>query len=85
MTGQKTYGHCDYEKFVNSKLPLHPEFDELSKKTYAKVRQIVFKMTREAGFLDKKGSIIPLVMDAELMNFIPERDLVFFPMYIGGR
>ena len=85
VTGQKTYEHSDYEKFVNSKLPLHPEFDELSKQTYAKVRQIVFRMTREAGFLDKKGNIIPLVMDTELMNFIPERDLVFFPMYIGGR
>ena len=40
-------------------------------------------MMREAGFLDKKDNIIPLVMDAELMNFIPERDLAFFPMYIG--
>lgn len=85
VTGQKTYETSDYEKFVNGKLALHPEFDELSRQTYAKVRQIVFKMMREAGFLDKKGTIIPLVMDAALMNFIPERDLAFFPMYIGGR
>ena len=76
VTGQKTYDSSDYEKFVNGKLPLHPEFDELSKLTYAKVRQIVFKMMREAGFLDRKGNIIPLVMDAELMNFIPEKDLL---------
>lgn len=85
VTGQKTYEISDYEKFVNGKLALHPEFDELSKQTYGKVRQIVFKMMREAGFLDKKGNIIPIVMDAELMNFIPERDLAFFPMFIGGR
>ena len=83
VTGQKTYTTSDYEKFVNGKLALHPELDELSEQTYAKVRQIVFKMMREAGFLDKKDNIIPLVMDAELMNFIPERDLAFFPMYIG--
>ena len=85
VTGQKTCDYSDYEKFVNGKLPLHPEFDDISKQTYAKIRQNVFKMLREAGFLDKKGNIIPLVMDAELMNFIPVRDLVFFPMYIGGR
>ena len=85
VTGQKRYECSDYEKFVNGKLALHPEFDELSKLTYAKVRQIVFKMMREAGFLDRKGNIIPLVMDAELMNFIPEKDLSFFPMFIGGR
>lgn len=84
-TGQKTYATSDYEKFVNGKLALHPELDALSDQTYAKVRQNVFRMMREAGFLDKKGGIIPLVMDAELMNFIPERDLAFFPMYIGGR
>lgn len=85
VTGQKTYATSDYEKFVNGKLALHPELDELSEQTYAKVRQVVFRMMREAGFLDKKDNIIPLVMDAELMDFIPERDLAFFPMYIGGR
>lgn len=85
VTGQKTYLASDYEKFVSSKLALHPELDELSEKTYAKVKQIAFKMMREAGYLDNKGNIIPLVMDTELMSFIPERDLVFFPMYIGGR
>ncbi len=80
VTGQKTYATSDYEKFVNGKLALHPELDELSEQTYAKVRQIVFKMMREAGFLDKKDNIIPLVMDAELMNFIPEREWSLFPM-----
>lgn len=85
VTGQKTYTATDYEKFVNGKLPLHPELDELSDQTYAKVRQIVFKMMREAGHLNKKDEINPLVMTAELMNFIPERELAFFPMYIGGR
>ena len=85
VTGQKTYETGDYEKFVNAKLALHPELDELSDQTYAKVRQIVFKMMREAGYLDKQGTIIPLVMETELVNFIPEGDLAFSPMYIGGR
>ena len=30
VTGQKTYTTSDYEKFVNGKLELHPELDELS-------------------------------------------------------
>lgn len=85
ITGQKTYDISDYEKFINGKRVLHPELDDLSDLTYQKVRQVIFKMMREAGYLDKKGNIIPLVMDAELMNFIPQRDLSFFPMYIGGR
>ncbi len=85
LTGQKTFSKNDYEKFINGKRTLHPELDELSEQTYEKVRQVIFKMLREAGYLDQDGAIIPLVMDEELMNFIPERELAFFPMYIRGR
>ena len=85
VTGQKTLAISDYEKFVNGKLALHPELDEVSELTYTKVRQVVFKMMREAGFLDERGTIVPSVLDSELMDFIPEKDLPFFPMYIGGR
>ena len=83
VSGQKTYTHEDYEKFVNAKRTLHPELDEISDKTYAKVRQVIFKMMSEAGFLDAKGNIVPVVMDRELVNFILERDFAFFPMFIG--
>ncbi len=85
VTGQKELGRGDYEKFVTGKLALHPELDALSEQTYGKVRQIIFKMMKEAGFLDKCGNVIPLVMDPDLVDFIPERELAFFPMYIGGR
>ena len=39
----------------------------------------------EAGFLDSEQNIIPVVMDKDLANFIPERDFAFFPMFIGGK
>ena len=85
ISGQKTYTHADYEKFINSKLTMHPELDAISDLTYNKVREIIFKMMVEAGFLDKKKNIIPVVMDKDLVNFIPERDFAFFPMFIGGK
>lgn len=85
VSGQKTYTHEDYEKFINSKLTMHPELDAISDLTYGKVREIIFKMMVEAGFLDKQKNIIPVVMDKDLINFIPERDFAFFPMYIGGK
>lgn len=85
ISGQKTFTRVDYEKFINSKRPIHPELDSISDKTYAKIRQVIFKMMLEAGFLDQQKNIIPVVMDKDLANFFPAHELTFFPMYIGGR
>ena len=49
------------------------------------MRQIIFKMMAEAGFLDGEQNIIPVVMDKDLANFIPKRDFAFFPMFIGDK
>ena len=85
VSGQKTFTHTDYARFVNAKLSLHPELDQVSDQTFAKMRQIIFKMMTEAGFLDGEQNIIPVVMDKDLANFIPKRDFAFFPMFIGGK
>ena len=85
VSGQKTFTHTDYARFVNAKLSLHPELDRVSDQTFAKMRQIIFKMMTEAGFLDGEQNIIPVVMDKDLANFIPKRDFAFFPMFIGGK
>lgn len=85
VSGQKAFTHTDYERFVNSKLSMHPELDKVSDKTYGKMRQIVFKMMSEAGFLDADRNIVPVVMERDLVDLIPERDLAFFPMFIGGK
>ena len=74
---------CKYLQQTN----WHPTVltEQISDQTFAKMRQIIFKMMTEAGFLDGEQNIIPVVMDKDLANFIPKRDFAFFPMFIGGK
>lgn len=83
LNGQKTLDARDYEKFVNSRLITHPEIDNLSKQSYDKVRQVLLKMLKDAGFLNKKGFIIPFVMEPEIMKILTETEFTLFPMYIN--
>ncbi len=49
----------DYDSFFNAKTLWHPELEALSPSTREKLRQTLFKMMREAGLLERDGTIIP--------------------------
>lgn len=47
----------DYNRFFNKKAQWHSELDSLSESSEQKIRQVIFRMLREAGFTDKEGNL----------------------------
>lgn len=73
----------DYDIFFNTKADWHHEMDELSDSTRSKLRQVVFKMLREAELLDKNGMINPGMLTSRLAKTIARHsneDLTIFPV-----
>ena len=52
-------------RFFNQKAEWHDELDRIAHATQVKVRQIIFKMMREAGLLTEDHIINPVVLSAQ--------------------
>ena len=74
----------DFDVFFNQKAEWHDELDRIAHATRIKVRQIIFKMMREAGLLTDSHIINPVVLSAQFLQAIPRRqreDLLVFPVF----
>jgi len=71
----------EFAVFFNDKSQLHTELTELSSSTVQKLRQVLFRMLREAGLLDKACNIIPALPGPNLTELLRiRREYVYFPM-----
>lgn len=52
MVYDRVLSDTDYLRFVDSKRATHPELDQMSEKTAAKVKQLVHKMLVQVGLID---------------------------------
>jgi hypothetical protein len=52
----------DYDVFFNNKAEWHPELENLAASTRKKLREVVFKMMREADLLTKDDQILPAML-----------------------
>ncbi len=68
-----------YEAFFFQECSTHPELESISESTRYKVRQILYKIMREAGLLDKKNKIIPALVSREIEELVGDNDLAIFP------
>ena len=85
MRGELQYEDFDY--FYNKKSDLHPELDEISDSTRDKLRQVLFRMMREADLLTVNNQITPAIFTPNLISVIGKNcgdDLLLFPVYEGG-
>jgi hypothetical protein len=74
--------HEDYDAFFNAKADWHPELEELSDSTRGKIRQVVFKMLREAEVISKNNIINSDMLTPRLVKTIARHsmsDLSIFP------
>lgn len=60
----------DYDRFFNLKADWHEELDGLRPSTAKKVKQVTFRMLREAGLMSLKNYLYPVNLDAQLRNII---------------
>jgi len=67
-------GYGDFDGFFNSKAEWDDDLEGLSESTRKKVRQVVFRMLREAEILTGAGMIVPSLFSAEAARVIREDD-----------
>lgn len=73
----------DFDLFFNAKAEWHDELERLTPSTRTKLRQIVFRMLREAELLTAEHCIVPVVLSSQTAAAIQEDDaacLDIFPM-----
>ena len=73
--------YSDFDVFFNRKCDWHSELDGLSISTKKKLRQVLFKMLREADFLDGKNNIQATILSPRLLDVIERsggRDIMYF-------
>jgi hypothetical protein len=64
----------EYNIFFEKKASWHNELDQLQKSTRIKLRQVLFKILREAEIISDTFMIIPALLTAELVQAITTED-----------
>jgi Putative inner membrane protein (DUF1819) len=74
----------DFEAFIHKKSEWHSEIDAIQPSTRSKLRQILFKMLREAELLTVNNTINAALLSPRLVQVIAHhkrQDLLFFPLF----
>ncbi|HIL04275.1 MAG TPA: DUF1819 family protein, partial [Candidatus Thioglobus autotrophicus] len=75
--------HDDFDVFFNAKMQWHEELEKIAETTRYKLRQVLFKMMTEVGFINKEGGINPATLSERVARLICKKtceDLLIFPM-----
>jgi hypothetical protein len=74
----------DFDSFFNKKSEWHTELEEIRPATRQKLRQVLFKMLREADLLTSQNIIIATMLSRDIVRAIPvenRRDILCFPIF----
>lgn len=75
---------AEFESFYYQKEEWHPELEGITPGTRNKLRQVLFKMMKEAEILTKNNLINGVVMSSELAKLIAKnniQELMYFPIF----
>lgn len=84
MSGKSSVTFDDYAVFFNAKAQWHTELSLLKDSTRGKLRQILFKILRECGILDKYKTIIPILPPRSFLSIlrtVNDREIMYFPIH----
>ena len=76
--------HEDFDAFLNRKSVWHSELDEIRPVTRSKMRQVLFRVLREAGLLTTSNMINSAILSRRLLDAIPRgsrEDVLYFPAF----
>ena len=76
--------HEDYDSFFNRKSEWHMELDEITPATRGKLRQVLFKILREADLLTTNNMIHAAMLSPTLLALIHQgsrSDILHFPVF----
>lgn len=74
----------DFDSFFNRKSEWHLELDEITPATRGKLRQVLFKILREADLLAANNMINAAMLSPTLLELIRQggpRDVLYFPAF----
>ena len=71
----------DFDDFLEAKCIWHPEIEELAASTRAKLRQVAFRMLREADILSDDSVIQPTILSVELARVIQSEAVSHFAVF----
>lgn len=84
ITLKADLSHEDFDSFFNRKSEWHSELDEVRPATRNKLRQVLFKMLREADLLTANNMINAAMLSPRLIDVISHgnrRDVLYFPAF----
>lgn len=84
ITLKADLNHEDFDSFFNRKSEWHSELDEISPSTRNKLRQVLFKILREADLLTANNMINAAMLSPRLLDVIQQgsrRDVLYFPLF----
>lgn len=76
--------HADFDSFFNQKSEWHSELDALAPATRGKLRQVLFKLLREADLLNANNMINAAMLSPRLLDVIYRGsggDVAYFPVF----
>lgn len=74
----------DFDAFYDRKADWAEELDQLAPVTRKKLRQVLFRMLREAGLISEDGSIQPTLLSDRVREAVGREspaDLLYFPVF----
>jgi hypothetical protein len=74
-----------YDHFFDAKAEWHPELAKISTSTRLKLRQILFRMLREAGVIDGASNIRPAYLSSRVVALIERHDPSDLQVFSGLR
>jgi hypothetical protein len=73
--------YVDFDAFFNQKAEWHNELDNIKPTTKIKLRQVLFKILREADLLSKGNTIKTAIMSPQLFKLLSVSDLQCLPTF----
>lgn len=84
ITLKSDLSYEDFDSFFNRKSEWHMELDKLTPATRGKLRQVLFKILREADLLTDNNTIHAAMLSPELLQLICQngsREIQYFPVF----
>jgi hypothetical protein len=83
LTLRTNLSYEDYDAFFNAKAQWHEDLEKITPTTRMKLRQVLFKMLREAGLLSAGNTITPAMLTPGMLSIMGQnayQDLSVFPV-----
>jgi len=72
---------ADFDNLLDEKSIWHPEIEDLAASTRAKLRQVAFRMLREADILSTENVIQPTILSVEIARVIQSDSVTHFTVF----